>query len=154
MKKQKNDRYSLFIGDLSSDSSESDLVALFSPFGEVQSIKIMRTRTQANSLGYGFIKYSSPLSAHAAKMALDGFMFHGRKLRVRDAVYGVGGQTGGQHSVLSLYIRFECLTPEASTNEERIRDLFSSYGEISDVSIRKTFMDKVRVIVESRASGL
>jgi RNA recognition motif-containing protein len=52
---------SLWIGNVSSKVREDELRSLFSPFGEIVSLKILR-RSQC-----AFVNYSSPAAATAAK---------------------------------------------------------------------------------------
>ncbi len=71
----------LFLGDLSAFCNEEDVHAIFSPFGEVVEIKIMRSEETLRNLSYGFIKFSNPADAKKAMNALDGTLFCGRHLR-------------------------------------------------------------------------
>lgn len=71
----------LFLGDLSAFVTESDIHALFAPYGEVTEIKIMRSEETLRNLSYGFLKFANPASAKKAMNALDGLLFGGRHLR-------------------------------------------------------------------------
>jgi hypothetical protein len=73
----------LFVGNLAFKASEEELRQLFAPFGEVQSVRIMRDRKTRRPRGYGFVELSAAQARKATK-ALDGKEFHGRKLRVKE----------------------------------------------------------------------
>lgn len=74
-------RNSLFIGDLSIFCTEDDLRDLFSPFGELLEIKIMKSEDKGRSLSYGFVKFSDPACASRALNELQHKLLHGRNLR-------------------------------------------------------------------------
>ena len=72
---------SLFIGDLAVTSNETDLHEKFAPFGNIQSVRIMRTRKQL-SLGYAFVAFDSCASAIIAMAELNGKDLCGRNMRI------------------------------------------------------------------------
>lgn len=76
-----NERTTLFLGDLAAFSSERDIHRVFSPFGEVLEIKIMRNEDTSRNLCYGFIKFAEPSAANRAMNDLNGMLFCGRYLR-------------------------------------------------------------------------
>ncbi len=76
-----SDSSTLFVGDLSVSCLENDLYELFSAYGIVTNIRVMKTRKNA-SLGYAFVTLSSFAEAHSAMNQLNGIMFCGRKLRI------------------------------------------------------------------------
>ncbi len=69
----------LYVGNLSSSTTNTELKTLFSKYGTVERVKIIPGRD------FKFVEMSSPWEAEAAKRNLNGFDFHGRPLRV-DAV--------------------------------------------------------------------
>ena len=140
---RKKERTTLFVGDLSSVCSEEDLEQAFSVHGQVQQVRIQRNRITMASMAYGFVRMTTPAEASAAQVALDGTLLCGRKMRVREAEYGVGGADKGFLRKYSLYIKFEAIEEGKKTNEVKIREIFSQYGEVSDISLRKIFFDKV-----------
>jgi RNA recognition motif-containing protein len=71
----------LFLGDLSTFCTEKDIHDVFSQFGEVVEIKIMRSEETLRNLSYGFLKFANPANAKKAMNALDGSLFCGRHLR-------------------------------------------------------------------------
>ena len=98
------------------------------------------------SMAYGFVRMTNPVEAITAKNELDGTLLCGRKLRVREAEYGVGGADKGFLRKYSLYIKFESIEDGRKTNEVKIREIFSRYGDVSDISLRKMFFDKVCIM--------
>jgi len=91
----------LYVGNLTYDTTEDNLVELFSEFGEVLSAQIIIDRDTNRSKGFGFVEMSD--GADEAANALNGQDFHGRNLTVnearprepRDSRGGGGGGYGG-----------------------------------------------------------
>jgi RNA recognition motif-containing protein len=72
---------SLFIGDLAIFCTERDVDQLFSQYGEIQEIKIMKSEETSRNLSYGFLKFTNTMSAKRAMNELNGFILCGRPLR-------------------------------------------------------------------------
>ena len=91
----------LYIGNLGYDVSSSDLEALLSPHGTVQSAEVIMDRSTGQSKGFGFVEMDSDAEAQAAISALDGQDHGGRALKVNEAkpreprTGGGGGYGGG-----------------------------------------------------------
>ena len=94
----------LYIGNLGFDVSSSDLEALLSPHGTIQSAEVIMDRSTGHSKGFGFVEMNSDAEAQAAITALDGKDQGGRALKVNEAKpreprsgggYGGGGGGGG-----------------------------------------------------------
>ena len=93
----------LYVGNLSYDVSSSELEALMSPHGTVQSAEVIMDRSTGQSKGFGFVEMNSDAEAQAAIAALDGQEQGGRTLKVNEAKpreprsggYGGGGGGGG-----------------------------------------------------------
>lgn len=96
----------LYVGNLTYDTTEDDLVELFQSYGEVQSAQIIIDRETNRSRGFGFVEMAD--GAEAAAEALNGQDFRGRNLTVNEARprdprggggggrgYGGGGYGGG-----------------------------------------------------------
>ncbi len=75
----------LYVGNLSYDVSSSDLEALLSPHGTVQSAEVIMDRSTGQSKGFGFVEMGSDSEAQAAISALDGQDQGGRALKVNEA---------------------------------------------------------------------
>ncbi len=91
----------LYVGNLSYEVSSSDLEALLSPHGTVQSAEVIMDRDTGRSKGFGFVEMGSDAEAQAAISAMDGQDQGGRALKVIEAKPreprsgGVGGYGGG-----------------------------------------------------------
>ena len=91
----------LYIGNLSYDTSSSDLEALLSGHGAVLSAEVVSDRVTGRSKGFGFVEMDSEEDAQAAITALHGQEHGGRALTVnearpREARSGGGGGGGGR----------------------------------------------------------
>ncbi len=90
----------LYVGNLGYDVSSSDLEALLSPHGTVQSAEVIMDRDTGRSKGFGFVEMGSDAEAQAAISAMDGQDQGGRALKVNEAKpreprSGGGGGYGG-----------------------------------------------------------
>ena len=91
----------LYVGNLTYSVNESDLEALFSEFGTVQSAQIIVDRDTNRSKGFGFVEMGSEAEAQAAIEALHDREHDGRRLTVNEAKPredrggGGGGGRGG-----------------------------------------------------------
>ena len=56
----------LYCGNLSYNTSSSDLEQLFSEFGQVQSAEVIMDRDTGRSKGFGFVEMSTDAEAEAA----------------------------------------------------------------------------------------
>jgi cold-inducible RNA-binding protein len=75
----------LYIGNLSYDTTASELEQLCSPHGAVQSTQIISDRDTGRSKGFGFVQMGSDTEAQAAIAALNGHEVDGRALTVNEA---------------------------------------------------------------------
>ncbi len=75
----------LYIGNLSYDVSSSDLEALLSPHGTIESADVIMDRDTGRSKGFGFVEMGSDSEAQAAISALNGQEQGGRALTVNEA---------------------------------------------------------------------
>jgi cold-inducible RNA-binding protein len=91
----------LYVGNLTYNVNESDLEALFSQFGTVQSAQIIVDRDTNRSKGFGFVEMGSDAEAQAAIQGLNARDHDGRNLTVNEAKpreprSGGGGYGGGR----------------------------------------------------------
>lgn len=88
----------LYVGNMSFNTTESSLEALFSNYGAVQEVAIVTDRDTGRPRGFGFITMEDE-GARAAIEALNGNEFEGRSLTVNEAKprenRGGGGGGGG-----------------------------------------------------------
>jgi RNA recognition motif-containing protein len=88
----------LYVGNLPYSVSDSDLQAMFTPFGTVESAQVIVDRDTGRSKGFGFVEMSNPQEGQAAIEALHDKDVGGRKLVVNEArpreERGGGGRGG------------------------------------------------------------
>jgi RNA recognition motif-containing protein len=90
----------MYVGNLSFNTSESQLQALFEPHGAVSSAALVMDRETGRPRGFGFVEMPNDAEAKAAMAALSGKNVDGRDLTVneakpREAGGGRGGFGGG-----------------------------------------------------------
>ena len=89
----------LYVGNLSFDTSGSDLEELFAEVGTVESATVIEDRDTGRSRGFGFIEMSSKEEASQAIEQFNGREIDGRELKVNEAKpresRGGGGGGGG-----------------------------------------------------------
>ena len=91
----------LFVGNMSFQTTEADLTALFQPFGQVGRIHIATDRETGRARGFAFVEMPNDAEAANAMAALDGKALGGRNLKVNEArpkadrPRGGGGNRGG-----------------------------------------------------------
>ena len=75
----------IYVGNLSFDSSESDLKGLFESYGVVYSAKIIVDQFTNRSRGFGFIEMQNREEGLKAIQELDSKDLNGRSLKVNEA---------------------------------------------------------------------
>ena len=75
----------LYVGNLPYTVDDNDLVGNFSPYGTVQSAKVLMDRDTGRSKGFGFVEMGSDAEAQAAIQALNGIEVQGRAITVNVA---------------------------------------------------------------------
>jgi len=75
----------LYVGNLSFNTSESELTELFAAYGQVLSAKIITDRYSGQSRGFGFVEMSSRSEGEQAMADLNGKEVDGRQLKVNEA---------------------------------------------------------------------
>lgn len=75
----------IYVGNLSFDTSSSQLEGLFANHGEVTSAQVITDRDTGRSRGFGFVEMSDSEAAQNAISAIDGSDFEGRTLKVNVA---------------------------------------------------------------------
>ena len=74
----------LYVGNLSFQTTEQDLNALFSKYGTVSETNLIMDRETGKPRGFGFVDMEQN-EAQAAIQALNGHQMNGRPLRVNEA---------------------------------------------------------------------
>lgn len=86
----------IYVGNLSWDLTEQDLLEMFAPYGEVISAKIVTDKFNNNrSKGFGFVEMSDSEAGNAAIAALHGTEVMGRSIVVNESQPREGGSGGG-----------------------------------------------------------
>jgi cold-inducible RNA-binding protein len=91
----------IFVGNLSYDSTEDSVRALFEPYGVVTSARVMTDRETGRSRGFAFVEMENEVEADRAIQALNGAKMEGRALNVNEArpkperSFGAGSRFGG-----------------------------------------------------------
>ena len=75
----------IFVGNMSFQTTESELNALFQRFGQVTRVHIGTDRETGRARGFGFVEMSNSNEAEKAIGDLNGFNFEGRTLQVNEA---------------------------------------------------------------------
>jgi RNA recognition motif-containing protein len=81
----------LFIGNLSADTKEKDLLDLFAEFGTVRSSKLVKDVFSGQCKGFGFIEMEGH-EARAAIAGLNGRDFNGKPIKVNFETPKPGGR--------------------------------------------------------------
>ncbi len=87
----------LYVGNLSFQTTESQLRDMFAAHGEVASAALVMDRETGRPRGFGFVEFRDDTAAKAAIGALNGKNVDGRDLTVNEAKprEGGGGNRGG-----------------------------------------------------------
>src|SRR6202165_2808915 len=76
---------SLFVGNMSFQTSEADLRTLFEPFGQITRVHMAMDRETGRARGFAFIEMPNDEEAAKAIAGLDGKELGGRNLKVNEA---------------------------------------------------------------------
>jgi RNA recognition motif-containing protein len=90
----------LYVGNLAFQTTDEDLLELFSQAGSVESAQVVMDRDTGRSRGFGFVEMASKAEGEAAISQLNGVEINGRSLTVNEARprenRGGGGFGGGR----------------------------------------------------------
>jgi RNA recognition motif-containing protein len=87
----------LFVGNMSFQTTESELRALFEQFGKITRVHIATDRETGRARGFAFVEMPNDEEAAKAIAGLDGKDVGGRNLKVNEArPKGEGGGGGGR----------------------------------------------------------
>jgi RNA recognition motif-containing protein len=87
----------IFVGNLSFQTTQEDLLATFSKFGNVEQVKIVTDRDSGQPRGFAFVEMTNAQDAQKAIAQLNGAELNGRPLNVNEArsKFGSSGGRGG-----------------------------------------------------------
>lgn len=75
----------IYVGNLNYQLQESELEQVFSEYGEVSSVKIIKDRYTGKAKGFGFVEMPDDEAANNAIEELNGAELSGRQMRVNKA---------------------------------------------------------------------
>ena len=75
----------IYVGNISFQTTEQDLDAAFSAYGQVDRVQIVKDRDTGQSRGFAFVEMSNNADADKAMAALNGADLGGRTLTVNEA---------------------------------------------------------------------
>jgi len=118
----------LIVNYLPQGTTQEDMRALFSSYGEVESCKLIRDKVTGQSLGYGFVNYKDMESAEKAIQTLNGLRLLNKTIKVSYARPSSESIKGA-----NLYIK----GLPASLTEMELEQLFAQSGQIINCRILK-----------------
>lgn len=74
-------RHIMYIGRLSGQLTEDDLLKYFTQFGRVINIRISRNKKTGNSKHYGFIEFQTNASLTSACLSMNNYLIYGHQLQ-------------------------------------------------------------------------
>lgn len=75
----------IYVGNLSTDTKEDNLKALFSEYGNIVTLKIITDQYTGMSRGFGFIEMENEAEVKNAISSLNGHELDGKNIRVNEA---------------------------------------------------------------------
>jgi len=120
------DKCNVFVKYLPPEVTDTGMYAMFSPFGEILSCKVMVDTQTGNSLGYGFCRFANASDAQQCIARMSGSKYRNKTLLCR-----LSSQNTATEPSDNLYVK--CLLP--TTTEESLRDFFGTVGPIKDCKI-------------------
>lgn len=75
----------IYVGNLSFETTESELNELFASHGEVDEVSLITDRDTGRPRGFGFVQMRNEQAARDAIAALDGKELGGRQIKVNEA---------------------------------------------------------------------
>ncbi|KAG8343721.1 putative RNA recognition motif (a k a RRM RBD or RNP domain) [Trypanosoma vivax] len=128
-------RTNLFISNIPHTMEKSELLSLFSVYGEILSAAIMRNIHTGDSLGTAFVRFATTENARAALNSVNGKRVDGRALSVQWAKRQHDGTPVGEAraKIMKLFVRN---IPLEVTNADLVQ-MFTQYGPVKSVSIHK-----------------
>jgi cold-inducible RNA-binding protein len=85
----------IFVGNLSFRTTQEELLAAFSQFGNVERVNIVTDRDSGQSRGFAFVEMSEKREADTAIEQLNGSDLNGRTMNVNEARPKPQGGGGG-----------------------------------------------------------
>eukprot|EP00002_Diphylleia_rotans_P026133 TRINITY_DN519_c0_g2_i1.p1 TRINITY_DN519_c0_g2~~TRINITY_DN519_c0_g2_i1.p1 ORF type:complete len:602 (-),score=117.51 TRINITY_DN519_c0_g2_i1:1811-3616(-) len=122
------DPCNVFVKYLPADMSDDGLAELFQPFGDIISAKVMVDVKTGQSLGYGFIRYTTADEAYLAIAKMSGAQVGNKTLLCK-----LSNSSANQAASLSSNLYIKPLLP--STSEDDLYQLFAPFGRIIECKV-------------------
>ncbi len=88
----------LYIGNLSFETTEEDLSDLFTQVGPINSLNLVKDRYTGKSRGFAFLEFSDSNAGETAISQFDGFKVSGRNLIVNEAIQKAERRSSNQRT--------------------------------------------------------
>ena len=85
----------IYVGNLSYNTTDSDLASAFEQYGQVESASVVIDRMTNRSRGFGFVEMPDSNEAREAIAGMEGKDLQGRNLKVSEARPKDGASGGG-----------------------------------------------------------
>uniref|UniRef100_UPI00359022C2 RNA-binding motif protein, X chromosome-like n=1 Tax=Myxine glutinosa TaxID=7769 RepID=UPI00359022C2 len=94
----------LFVGGLNIETNEKSLESVFSKYGRIVEVLLMKDRETKRSRGFAFVTFANPTHAKEAEREMNDKVLDGKMIRVDQATkpvfasFGMRGSRGGKPS--------------------------------------------------------
>lgn len=75
----------LYVGNLSPETTDEEIRQLFSDVGPVESCRLMKDRVTGRSKSFAYVEMTSLEAANAVIVKFNGYDLHGKELKVQAA---------------------------------------------------------------------
>ncbi len=87
----------LFVGNLSAETTDTDLRNIFSEFGEIVSVRVLKDNETGMSRGFGFVEMTEKFAAFDAIDNIDCTFLKGNIISVKEARPKTDAKTSGPY---------------------------------------------------------
>jgi polyadenylate-binding protein len=149
-----NEWTNLYVKQFSLNWTEENLVELFSPFGQLSSVKLSKD-AEGQSKGFAFVDFTSHESASKALNELNGKLFEGQGLDGQPATFELYVNKAQKKTERLREIKFRTETAKAeqlgkyqgmnlyvkniddSITDDQLRELFAPFGTITSARLMR-----------------
>ncbi|RHZ88076.1 hypothetical protein Glove_26g210 [Diversispora epigaea] len=143
-----HDQYSdspyIFVGNIPFDLTEGDIISVFSQYGEILDVQLVRDKKTGTSKGFGFLKYEDQRSTILAVDNLNNTNLLGRTIRVDHASAKTkdGQRRMGMNAIPSIMNDDETKKSSTSSSEDEFADKVDPDDPMRDYIIKKLKKEK------------